>query len=234
MAIDLTPRQAARVLAQALHENARLELEPRTRPDEPPLCGNLVGREGDRLQVDLHDSGAGIALNHLLGAYCEVRLLLSDQLYLFTTCAVDVIEEHTPQRIVLSLPDAMQVVNRRKFLRQELPEPVQVRLWTRLSNAVYVAQMRDVGPEGLSCRTVGRELDDAVFIGDEIRVAFTLPRTGESLELPATVCDKCPTADKLQLDLGLKFVMRDDDQATLRALDRLRGVLLEIALNGDA
>ena len=53
--LDLTHRQAVRVLEQALRTRARLELGPWRRLS---VSGYLAGCEGDLLRVDLHDRGA--------------------------------------------------------------------------------------------------------------------------------------------------------------------------------
>ena len=81
--MDLTLRQANRVLEQAVKCGATLTIEPRVWDDEEPLCGTVAARDANLLRIDLHDNGRERALTGLVGAFCDVQTVLSSQLYIF-------------------------------------------------------------------------------------------------------------------------------------------------------
>jgi len=231
LAIDLTPRQAARVLEQALRARATLEIEPRNLPEGEPLRGKLVGREGELLSVQMLDEKFGLPLSVLMGAFCEIRTVLSGELYLFTTCVLDAILDSSPGRVLMVIPETIQVANRRQFERTNVTVASQVRVWTGAPHAPSVGLLANVSAEGLACNLPGTALDEALSLGDHLRVSFELAGFDGLFELPATVCNKTLTGDRQQLSLGLKFDVRSDDLGARRALQRLRAALFQLMAN---
>ena len=228
LAIDLTPRQAARVIEQAVRARAELELEPRNLPDGDPLRGRLLGRDGELLSVQVDDRQMALPLGALMGAFCEVRTQLSGELYLFTTCVLDVVDKPPPGRVLMVVPDTMQVMNRRQFERTNATVASRVRLWTNAQQVPSIGLLANVGADGLGCSLPGTALDQALALGDELRVSFELAGFDEIFELPATVCNKALTPDRQQLSLGLKFHVRPDDPVDRHALERVRAALWQL------
>ncbi len=235
VAIDLGARQTARILTQAVKARAKLEIEPRPEACSELLWGTLTSREDDTLMVELHDGAAQRPLNALLGAMCDVRTILSDQLCMFSTFILDASSHTVPQRITLAVPDSVQLANRRRHVRRSPIEPVTLRLTVPESSTPFVAILSNIGPIGLACRSVSRELDDVLFIGDEIQLQFALPWSSEMFTLPATVCNKNSVGEPGHMLIGLEYV----DQANHDTLERLRAVINDEAarltqMDGDA
>lgn len=221
VALDLTARQAARVLEQAVRFRAKLEIDPRPEAAGELLWGTLEGREQDLFLVNLHHPGAQGALPHLIGAICDVRMILSDQLCMFSSFVVDVRDNAVPQRLTLAVPDTIQVANRRRFARKSPVEPVPVRLSLGADQANFVAILSNIGPTGLGCRTANRELDEALLIGDEVQLEFVLPWAHDVFTVWAAVCTKNATGDNGHMTVGFEF----DPAKSDACLERLRAAL---------
>lgn len=226
VALDLTPRQAARVLAQAVQTRAKLEIEPRPDGCRALLWGTLIGAERDLLRVELHDRGHELPLASLVGAACDVRAILSGQLYLFSTFVIDVADNTTPQRLVLAAPDSVQVANRRRFVRSTPLEPVAVRLAVAGAREPLATDLVQIGPGGLACRAAAAAAEDALFIGDAAQVEFLLPWASTVFTLAATVCSKTRGPDRDHVTVGLEFALAADGTAP-PDLERLRAALAD-------
>lgn len=221
--LDLTARQAARVLSQAVHTHAKLEIEPRPDSCSALLWGCVAGQEQDLLQVDLFETGRDVVLSALIGAMCDVRTILSGQLCIFSTFIADAQSAAIPPRISLATPETIQVANRRRFARRATTEPVPVRLAIPGTPAPLVAVLVNIGPSGIGCRLVDGLQDDPLFIGDEIEVEFLLPWSDQVFTSPACVCNKNPCREEGHMLVGLEFIPRGNEAA----LDRLRTALSE-------
>ena len=223
--IDLTSRQAARVLEQAIRTRATVEIEPRSR--DGSIAGTFAGRQQDLLCVELHDIGHDWSITGLIGVFCEVRMTLSAQIYLFTACILDAVEDRTSQRLLLAPPEIVQVANRRCFERLVPPNEVLVQLWPPGASQPVVGLLNNVSPAGLGCRVPRREVDEALLIEDEVRVNFELPRVGESFTLATVVCVKSRAPSAEYMDVGLEFLEQQAPGASGQALERLRTVLAQ-------
>jgi hypothetical protein len=220
--LDLTARQAQRVLGQAVRAHAKLELEPRPEAHSVLLWGSLSGREKDTLLVDLHDdAGHPAPLAALIGAMCDARTILSGQLCLFSTFVVDVAEDTVPRQLMLAVPETIQVANRRRFARKAPLEPVPVRCTVPGAPTPQVAILANIGPTGLASRVVNPELQDLLYIGDRVELEFVLPWSNEVYTLPAIVCNKNRCREEGHLMIGFEFVPQDNEVA----LQRLRAAL---------
>ena len=231
LALDLTPRQAARVVEQAVRSQASLEIEPRNLPDGKPVSAKLLGREGELLSVQVDQQQLGLPQSVLIGAFCEIRTELSGELYVFTTCVLDVVEDPPPGRVLMVIPDAIQVMNRRQFERTNATVASQVRIWAGAQQTPSIGLLANVSADGIACNLPGTALDQLVALGDELRASFELAGFDEVFELPVVVCNKALTADRQQLSLGLKFNVHADDVAAQHALERVRAALAHLMTN---
>lgn len=220
--LDLSARQAQRALGQALRTHVRLEIEPRPESHDTLLWGALAGREKDVLMVDLHDAGHVAPLVTLIGAMCDVRMILSGQLCLFSTYILDVVDVTIPQRLALAVPETLQVANRRRFARKAPVEPVAVRFAAAGVPSSAVAILANIGPTGLACRVVDPELSDQLCIGDEVELEFVLPWSNEVYTLPAAICNKNRCREEGHLMVGFEFVAEANEVALLRLRAALR------------
>ncbi|MCA9245310.1 MAG: PilZ domain-containing protein [Phycisphaerales bacterium] len=223
MTLDLTPRQASRVVRQALATGATLDLEPRSGP-ERTIPARFIKEENNLLIVEPTQT-PGTPLIELVGSFCDIRVRMSEQLYLFTTCVLDLDEAHSPPTLMLAIPDSIQVANRRRFERHNFPVTAQVRLWTEGAQTHSVAMLTDVSALGLGIEAPGTDLDDALLLGDVIRASFELPGCDETFELPALVCSKELARDRQMTVLGLEFHLEANDSVGRYTLERLRVAL---------
>ena len=223
--LDLTPRQAARVLEQAVRQKAKVELEPR-----PELCQSLIwgavqSCADNLLRITLQGPGQETSLAPLIGAYCEVRTVLSGHLYVFSTCVIDSIDQTSPRSLMLAVPAVIRYANRRRFARRAPIDSIQVHLTLNNVERTTGGEMCNIGIRGLACRVPAADANEMLFIGDELLVAFELPWIPEVFRLPATVCTKSKTAEEDQIILGLEFCEDGAQVGSQAALCRLREAL---------
>ena len=225
VALDLTGRQAARALAQAVRSRTKLEIDPRPESWDDLLWAGLVGRQDELLNVVLHDQAHQSPLTNLIGATCDVRTVISGQLYLFSTFIVEAADQVVPARLALAVPDAIQVANRRHMERKAPDEAVPVRLGVAGSQQPFVVELANISAGGVACRVPPGELVELLLIGDEVHVEFVLPWSGELFALPATVCGKTPCPGREHQLVGFEFVSRTEGPQAAD-LVRLRASLL--------
>ncbi len=224
VALDLTERQAHRVLAQARQQRARMEIEPRPEHWTALLWGTVVDGDEHQMRVDVQGLGPDTDITPLLGATCDVRVMLSDQLYMFSTFIVDVRRDAAPHWLSLANPQIIQVANRRRVLRKAPTEPIPVRIVPPDSQQGQLGDLANIGAGGIGCRMNRKDVGELLLIGDKVQVEFVLPWTGELFTLPATVCTKSSGSDPEQLAVGFEFVTAPGGAST-SDLDRLRRAL---------
>lgn len=229
MTFDLTPRQAARVLEQALRAQAAADLEVRSLREGESLRGVLEARDGALLRVRVELPPGRPAPLAFVGAFCEVRVQLSGQAYWFSTCIVDV-GEGAPTYFTLEAPATIQVFNRRRFERQTVQVATKVKLLP-VGHAPVIGLLEDIGSHGLACTVATDEGNEAVFIGDALRMIFELPGVDEPFETVAVACSKSCSKDKQLLTCGFEFAPDPSDEAALATLQRLRAALFAMMNN---
>ncbi len=218
VALDLTARQAARVLAEAIHKHAKLEIEPRTACEGDSLWGVVTARGPDTLSVEILGT-PGPNLESLAGVMCDVRTILSKQLYLFSTVILEASGRAAPARLTLAAPAAVQVANRRRHARKIAGEAIAVRLDCPTMSEACLAPLWNLGIGGLACRVPRRVADEHLLIGDVLRIEFVLPWVNRTFSLPATICSKSADADGDHLLVGFEFRAAEDaDRAALAVL----------------
>ncbi len=224
-ALDLTANQVARVLTQAVRTKARLEIEPRPEAQQRVWIGGIESREGNLLRVEMDGPGGEAAAAALIGAFCDVRTVLSGELYMFSTCIVDAIEENGRTRLLLAAPSAIQLSNRRRHIRKAPSESIAVRLGIPSVGQSFDGDLHNVGMTGLACRMPRSECDEILLLGDEVDLRFDFPWLGETFELAASVATKSISFDEQSLIVGLEFSSGDGARAQHATLQRLRSLL---------
>lgn len=225
MALDLTRRQAARVLEQALRSQTPFDFELPARPQLGVLRGSLVGRVEQSLVLRMHTPPARLDPRLLIGAYLDVRLLLLDDLYLFTTTVIDL--PHRPAEgteALVAEPEVIQLANRRRFERSEMQLAALARVWFDPQGAAHEGLLASVSANGLAVHLAGLAADDPALLGEPVRVQFELPGLGEHFELSAVICAKQVLRAEQQVQLGLEFAPPADAHEH-EALRRLRAAL---------
>lgn len=227
--IQMTPRQSARVLEQALRTHARLHIEVRCVSSEEVLTGTLERREGQLLWIDVGDLSLERATGWI-GAFCDVQTVLSGQLYCFTTCIIDIGE--TPRRLLLAVPQVVLVANRRRYERRELAMTLPLRLWTDTTARAVEGELLNLSSTGLACRMPRADLDDLLCVGDVVRTQFELPWFDETFDVQAAVCSFANGDTRERFVMGLEFIPDTDDPELRNSLERLRTRLGDLALQG--
>ncbi len=218
-AIDLNPRQAARVFEQATRSHATILLEPSVWGYFDGLKGFIASGDERTVMVEITESPPQ-PLEGLRGLYCDAELLLSGHRYMFCSDIVEVVRlgEGT-QTLVLSRPATLQVAQRRRFWRADLAEPSSVWLASDGPEGQrHMASVYNISQDGMACRA-DVAASDVLLIGDTVDSSFDLPRCPRHFKLKAVVCNKTPAADEGKVILGLQFVR---DQADREASESLR------------
>lgn len=226
--LDLTKRQASRLLEHALLSHAHAELEPRIGEEGMPLDVRFAGREGNMLVFELQLQPGGSAPLGIIGAFCEVRTMLDGEAFLFSTCILDVVENSAPPRIMVAVPTLIQVANRRRFERTNATVASEVRLVVDGQPIESVGLLSNIGADGLGCAVPAADFDDMLLLGDSVRARFEVAGFDQEFELDAVVCSKTLNRDRSQLTLGLEFKVADGDAAGAENLANLRRVLVEL------
>lgn len=231
-ALDLTPRQANRLLEQAVRAAARLEIEPRSFPDGRSVRAVLKGREGSTLLAEVSSVPPDMPAISLMGAFCEVRSALSGQIFIFTSCVLDVIDAIGPVRLSLAVPEIIQVTNRRRFERTNATVASEVYLLIDDETCGGPGGLANISPDGLGCTFPAEGLDERVLVGEPLRVRFEIAGFDEEFELPALVCNKTLSRDQKQITIGLEFDLARTGKQDARMLERVRGMLNQL-MNSD-
>lgn len=256
-AIDLSSRQSARTLEQAVRQQAKVVLEPRAWEGfDHLLCRmDLPSMELDATPVltlavlsrgEASIQPQGVEQKHpapvtnddlrsLIGTYVDALILLGEQRYMFSS---DLLRILSPtggddlHRVHLTRPNIVQVAQRRRFRRIRLSHSAQVDLfWQRegLGRMGGVGWLCNISGDGLACRTEER-VADMLWIGDEIEMEFTLvPGDSERFRLQGAVVNKTPTGNLGKTILGVQFATDESHPESARAAQLLRQRLVERA-----
>lgn len=227
-AMDLTPRQANRLLEQAIRIRAQIEIAPRYLAEGTAVRGMFVGREGSMLHVELISRAADCATGGMIGAFCEVQSAIGGQVVLFSSCILDVIEQTSTTRIMLAMPDVVQVSNRRRFERTNATIASEVRLVQDGQYSQSVGLLANISPDGIGCTFESGEINDLVLVGEPVRVSFELAGCDDAFELPVTICNKAVSRDQAQLTVGMEFDVQPESAGDVQTLQRLRSLLGQI------
>ncbi|MGE3181657.1 MAG: PilZ domain-containing protein [Phycisphaerae bacterium] len=226
--LDLTEPQAARVMEQAIRSGARIELDMRPLESGRPFTGFIREREKTLLRIQL-DSGQAVIGQEYVGAFCDVQMMLSGELYQFSSCVID-ITDYGRSELVIATPQAIQVMNRRRFVRKAPNEGLTIQLFPPKAEAAFQTTLTNISVTGLSVRGHRGDLDDVLFVGDEVRINIDLPEIGESFELPAVICTKTLDSDRTNMLVGLEFFEVNATEDELATLTRLRAHLNDPSL----
>jgi hypothetical protein len=244
-AIDLSPRQSARTLEQAMRHRAEVLVEPRTWEEAEPLSCRLepamdTGSRRDggaRLIVLSYDLSAENQpeprssieqLCRLVGTYCDLAIRLSENIYLCSSDVIRVIRPVEPNGALylhLARPEMLQVAQRRRFRRFPLADSARVRIsWKRDAEPAGegVGWLCNISPDGLACRT-DLQVAEQLLIGETVRVDFALsPTDPQRFVFDAAVCNKIPAGTEGRIIVGLQFQTDPQLASSLQMAETLR------------
>ncbi|NLX22716.1 MAG: PilZ domain-containing protein [Phycisphaerae bacterium] len=254
--IDLSERQSARTLEQAIRHQAVTIIEPRLWPDaEPIVCHLERALNADEKALaappalllvwdpGVADPDVVVSLEtlestaeryrQLVGTYCDLVIRLGEHVYLADTDVVKVEKPsamHTEIRIHVSRPDRLQVAQRRIYRRIQLGNSSKVRMtWTREDEqpGEGIGWLCNVSAGGLACR-VDAHLVDRLLIGESLHVEFRLsPTDPETFALDAVICNKTPAGNEGKMLIGMQFITGTGHEASAMAAESLRRRLLD-------
>ncbi len=248
-AIDLNARQSARILEQALRHKAGVYLEPRIFNEDESLRGQIEaimpsGESSLRpatlvVALPAHADLANPAdpahppvtlaeLNLLVGTCCDGFISLGENRYLFDADVLRVDPVHEPPfiaRVYLTRPDALQVMQRRRYSRFRPARSTQVELRWQKENSELggaISWLCNISPDGMACR-IERRIGEQLWIGDRITLEFTLaPGEQNHYVIDSVLCSKTPGGTDDKMILGLQFLTGPGYDTTTPAAQRLR------------
>lgn len=227
MTLELSSRQANRLLEQARRTGATLEIEPRGPGARTTLTAVLLELDPRVIRVRLAETTAEDGLIELTGSFCDGRVQIDDELYSFSACILDVADERHPLEMTLTRPSVIQLNNRRRFERTTVRSASPISLWFAGQAEPCKGEIISISPMGLACRT-GDSVNDFVCVDDHLRVMLELAGFDEPFELPAVICNKALDVPGQRLVLGLAFDVAPDDDVHQHTLQRLHAVLTAI------
>lgn len=246
-AIDLSQRQSARTLEQAVRHNALISLRPRCREDTPALIcrleqpeNHLEGTATRRYLIALLANDPEQRIEYLIddyrelvGCYCDTNMTLGEHRYMFSTDVVELLPAPPqPGGVVfkLTLPPVIQVAQRRRFRRIKLAQSTQVALkWTDDNQAAGggVGWLCNLSQDGMACRTEAHTAD-RLCIGQELIVEFGLsPESSQRFLMDAMLCSKTPAGNQGKIILGMHFLADKNHYETCRQSEKLRQALAQ-------
>jgi len=224
-AIDLSTRQSARTLEQAVRYRATVLIEPGLWPDADGLKGRLIALDAESLRAELTEPSV-FRPSHMVGSYCDVSLLLGQDRFLFSTHALDAKQAGERWSVSLARPEKLRVYQRRRFWRVKLAESARVRLRRDADNAgtEIVGWLCNISGEGMAC-LVEADAAERLHVGETIAASFALPDAGPPFDLHAVLCNKTPNAENEKMILGMQFLPSASSRTT-NAARRLSEFLL--------
>ena len=167
----------------------------------------------------------------LIGAFCELRMVMSEEMYTFSTFVLDALDDGEAPRILLAAPEVVQVANRRRMERTNVTIASQVRFWASGDQPAAVGLLANVSTDGIACNLPTLELDKTLSLGDVANVSFELAGFDDRYELPVVVCNKDVDDERGQLCLGLQFKVDNGDASARASHRRLQAALYELTTN---
>ncbi|MBI5866280.1 MAG: PilZ domain-containing protein [Planctomycetes bacterium] len=223
--LELTTRQANRLLQQAIRSRCELRIVPRFFDEGDSLSCRLVSSEGAIIHVELPGSSADAIPSGLIGAFCDAWTVVAGQTAYFTTCVLDALEHPGGSHLKLALPEAMQIDNRRRFERTNATIATDVSVLVSENGPPIAGLMTDISPRGMGCSFPAGAVDDLLFVGETVRLEFEFAGNDERYSLPVSVCTKTAQPERDQLAVGFEFVKQPPNAKDVLSLQRLRNIL---------
>lgn len=218
---ELTDRQSARVIEQAIREEVTIRLDPHYSSGLEPFGVRLVAEEAEHLMFrileDQGDAGQGL----MPGQYCQAQFSLAESVYLLSVYVVEL--KQAEQLLRTGRPKLVQILERRRFIRSGVAAPTTLTLRWLTEDRQTTAPLFNVGGGGLAFR-VPKDVSDAIAIGDVLQVSFELPGLPRQFDLKINICNKTVASDEQSVIIGSQFQDEPGD-GQLGDLDELRRFL---------
>jgi hypothetical protein len=224
-AVDLSERQSARTLEQAVRHRAMIIVEPRVWLDMEGIKGRIIDLDDADAIIEITEDPL-TALDVIVGTYCDGSVLLGRDQYLFSTNITSVGIEGKHWHVRLARPIRLQVQQRRRYWRVELAQSSKVELrHGEPARAIGAGMLCNISGEGLAC-LVDVPLAEQIGIGDTVYTSFSLPDSDRTFELAGILCNKTPASQPDRTIIGMQFLEPASSGTAGPARD-LHAVLLE-------
>ncbi len=218
---ELDERQSARVIEQAIRGGVPVRLEPHHASTCEPFGMQMIDAESECLVFRFAASQAEYAARLVPGQICQAQFSVAGGIH---TINVHVLEIDLPNnRMRTSRPEAVQILERRRFVRAQLAgcTKVQVRWLDRDRSAETI--LFNIGGGGLALR-IGRGLGDEIHVGDLMEATFELPGLPRRFQFKISICNKTVASDEASVIVGVQFEQAAED-GKAGELDELRRFL---------
>ena len=221
-AIELNERQSNRILEQATRRQAEVLLETRLGAENGPLVGELVPDHTSTIGLKIRND-PGLLLDNLIGVYAEGHIQMGECRYLFSTHVIDVVPSEPHGKMILARPQAIMVLQRRRFWRTPYADSsdVEITYDTGASREMVIGALCNLSLGGLAVR-LNASLADGLLIGETVQTHFELPALNHLFKFNAVLCNKTPGGNKESVILGLQF---SNPERSERSLTLLRSYL---------
>lgn len=205
-AYDISPRQSSRLVELAVRNSAMVKLNLKTDP-EIELTGIVFSAGPESLWIEPEQQGD--LGDQLITVCCDGELSLGETRYLFAGSILAISRDEQHYQLEITRPDALQVIQRRRFLRADLIESTTVDLLAidqpvDAEDALTAGILLNLSVGGIACR-ITTAVADQLTDGQRIGIRFELPGDPQPFYLPARVTNKTPAGSDGQMVLGLEF-----------------------------
>lgn len=218
---ELTDRQSARVIEQAIREQATIRLDPHYSSGLEPFAVQMTGEDAEYLTFhileDQGDAGQGL----MPGQYCQAQFSLGESVYLLSVYVIEL--DAASLTLKTGRPKLVQILERRKFIRTSVAAPTMLTLRWLSQDRQAQASLFNVGGGGLAFR-VSKDLGDDIAVGDLLEIDFELQGIPRQFTFKVNICNKTITSDEQSVIVGSQFQEAPED-SQLGDLDELRRFL---------
>lgn len=223
-AIELNERQSNRILEQAMRRQAEVMLETKVGSENGPIIGEIVPAQTSTIGLKIKNE-PGVLLDSLIGVFADGYIHMGECRYLFATHIIDVAPDGRHGRIILARPEALMVLQRRRFWRTQYAESSDVEITYEAGplTQTVIGALCNISPGGMAVRLKGTQAD-SLLIGEAVRTRFELPNLNHVFRFDAVLCNKTPGAGAESVLLGLQFANLDrEEQSNILLRSYLHG-----------
>jgi hypothetical protein len=224
-AIELNERQSNRILEQAMRRQAEVMLETKLGAENGPIMGEIAPGQTSTIGLRIK-SDPGVLLDSLIGVFAEGYIHMGECRYLFSTHIIDVSPDGRYGRMTLARPQALMVMQRRRFWRTQYADSSNVEITYEAGplTQTVIGALCNISPGGMAVRLKGTQAD-SLLIGETVRTRFELPNLNHVFRFDAVLCNKTPGSEAESVLLGLQFANLDRDEQS--------NILLRSYLHGE-
>lgn len=217
-ALSVEGENARSVLQRAADLRAKIRIKRRGVKQSGRIDGCIVEVNENHLTVSVPDHTVAESESTNV---CDATLSMPEGIYLFRC---EIAGGSTPpggKRIRISTPDALRLIERRRFVRARLSPSTVVHV--TVGSSVIDGVLLNLSEEGVACR-VDADQVSALSVGGCVSIRFKPPPAEQAFDLPAVVSRK--TRGAMDDNMVVAFVFGDGRDA-LQARRHIRNMIGE-------